>query len=228
MGVRVNRKQLWIHDPNLWRGRQIWNFWAVALEKLCKTNEARNLSLFIFCILFLSRLLFHFLYNCFLNFSTFACLVCVTNLSGTWCGSHLAWLHFNSRRVQRGNGNGNGNGNGETETDIRVQLFVVYMVYGIWYSVWRVIIYYFCFWFDCVLCTSSTPALNVLYIMSVCCCCCCLFFLFLIFLLLLLATRTRFLVSPGLSSTLCILCSTEPSVSHANAILKEFRAWPAR
>lgn len=52
------------YNRNL-KGRKKWNFWAVALEKLYKTNEAQNLSLFFTVGGNLSRLLFHFLYNCF-------------------------------------------------------------------------------------------------------------------------------------------------------------------
>lgn len=93
------------YDRNL-KGGKKWNFWAVALEKLYKTNEARNLSLFFYSRGQLVASLVSLSLQLFWNFLTFACLVCVTNFAALgWrfkCVSHLAWLHFNSRRVQLG------------------------------------------------------------------------------------------------------------------------------
>lgn len=112
-----------------------WNFWAVALEKLYKTNEARNLSLF-FCAVVAS--LVSLSLQLFWNFSTFACLVCVTNFAALgWrfkCVSHLAWLHFNSRRVQLGTGRENWHWH---------QCAIVYCTSI--YAMGECIIYYFCF-----------------------------------------------------------------------------------
>lgn len=104
----------------------------------------------------------------FWNFSTFACLVCVTNFAALgWrfkCVSHLAWLHFNSRRVQLGETE---SGTGElTLTSVCNCLWYEYICYGRVYYLLLLLL------LQCSFCTSSTPALSVLFIMSVCCCCC--------------------------------------------------------
>lgn len=119
-------------------GGKKWNFWAVALEKLYKTNEARNLSLFFSAVV---ASLVSLSLQLFWNFSTFACLVCVTNFAALgWrfkCVSHLAWLHFNSRRVQLG---GTEWGTGELTLTSVCNCFLSSI-----YAMGECIIYYFCF-----------------------------------------------------------------------------------